>query len=75
VACAYLGLGLASIATLSVPPLGTSGVDDMTSSTIDRDVGTRDGDQWTFPLFVSERSRALEGNLLTVRRTSSLQYW
>jgi hypothetical protein len=39
---AYLGLGLASIATLSIPPFGTSSVNDMASSAVDSNVSARD---------------------------------
>jgi hypothetical protein len=60
---AYLGLGLASIATLSVPPLSTSSINNMASGTVDSDVVARDGDQGTFPLLVAERGSTLEGDL------------
>lgn len=38
----------------------------MSGSTRDRDIGTRDGDQWTLPLLVREGRRALEGDCRAV---------
>jgi hypothetical protein len=63
---AYLWLGLASIAALSVPPFGARSVNDMSSGTIDGDVGAGDRDQGTFPLLVRECSCTLEGDLGTI---------
>jgi hypothetical protein len=63
---AYLGLGFASVAAFSVPPFRTIAINDMASSTIDGDVGTRNGDQRTNPLLVGESSRALEGDLRAI---------
>jgi hypothetical protein len=64
---AYFRLVFASVATLAIPPLGTITVDNMASCAVDGDVGTGDGDQGTFPLFVCESGCALEGDLRHVR--------
>jgi hypothetical protein len=58
-----LGLGLATIGALSVPPTGTVGVDESAIGSLDGDVGSRDFDERAAPLFVTERSGAFEDDL------------
>jgi hypothetical protein len=65
---AYFGLGFASVAAFPIPPFRTIAVNDVTSSAVDGHVGTRNGDQRTYPFFVGEGSRALEGNLRPISR-------
>lgn len=65
---AYLRLGLASVATFSVPPIRTSTINEMASGTVDSDVGPRDGDQGSFPLLVAECGSTLEGDLWNVSK-------
>jgi hypothetical protein len=58
----YLGLRLATVGTLAVPPLGTGTVDNVASGTNDLDVGSRDRDERTLPLLVAECGGTLEGH-------------
>ena len=55
-----LGLGLAAVGALAVPPLGAIAVDDMSRCSLDGDLGARDGDQGTGPLLVAEGGGTLE---------------
>lgn len=67
-----LGLGLAAVRALGVPPAGTVTVEGGTS-TIDSERVTRDGDKRASPLLVSKGGSALEddmGSLLEGRVTS-----
>lgn len=57
-----LGLGLASIAALAIPPGWTTTVDEMARSTGDGDLGSADADERTRPLLVSEGGGSLEGD-------------
>lgn len=58
-----LGLGLASVGALAVPPLGAVAIDDVARGAGDSDVGSGDGDQGSLPLLVSERGGTLEDDL------------
>jgi hypothetical protein len=60
-----LGLGLAAVGALSIPPTGTVG-------SLDGDIGSRDLDERTAPLFVTESSGALEDNLFSPLKIASL---
>jgi hypothetical protein len=68
-----LWLGLATVGTLSVPPLGTVTVKDGAGSTSDGDVGTRDGDKRTRPLLVTEGGLTLKDDLGTLGQTSKVK--
>ena len=57
-----LGLCLAAVGTLSVPPLSAVAVDNVAGGTLDGDLGTGDRDERTLPLLVAEASGTLEGN-------------
>lgn len=57
------GLGLATVGPLAIPPLGTVAINDVARGTSDSDVGSRDGDEWAFPLLVAEGSGTLEDDL------------
>ena len=59
---AYLGLGLASVRSLSIPPLLTSAINGVAGGTHHLDVGSGDGDERTCPLLVSKGRCALEGD-------------
>lgn len=58
------GLGLATIAALSVPPAGSVTVEDGARGSFDGDVGARDGDEGAGPFFVAEGSGAFEDDLV-----------
>lgn len=58
------GLGLATIAALSVPPAGSVTVEDGARGSFDGDVGARDGDEGAGPFFVAEGSGAFENDLV-----------
>ena len=58
-----LGLGLAAVAPLAVPPCRTIAIDDVTGSTGDSDATAREGDKRSVPLLVSECRSAFEGDL------------
>jgi hypothetical protein len=58
-----LGLGLAAIASLSVPPASPTTVEDGSRSTSDGDISSRDGDERAGPFLVPEAGGALEYNL------------
>ena len=57
-----LGLGLATISTLAVPPSAALTVEDGTRSTDDGDLVARDGDKRSTPLLVAKSGSTLEGN-------------
>lgn len=61
-----LGLGLSTVAALSVPPLGTVSIDNVARGTLDGDGASGEGDQRTLPLLVTERGSTLEGDLSRV---------
>ena len=69
-----LGLGLATVRALGVPPASTIAVESSTS-TVDSERVTRDGDQRTLPLLVSKGGSALEDDMgsLSKRRGTSQQ--
>ena len=58
----YLGLRLAAVASLAIPPLSTICVNDMASGANDFDVGSRNRDERALPLLVAEGGGALEGD-------------
>lgn len=58
-----LGLGLATVGALAVPPARTVTVDDSAVSHGDGQVLTTEADQRTLPFLVAERSGTLEGDL------------
>lgn len=57
-----LGLGLAAVRALSVPPASTITVESSTGA-IDSERVTRDGNKRALPLLVSKGSSALEDNM------------
>jgi hypothetical protein len=58
-----LGLGLSTVAALTVPPAGTVSVKDGAGGSFDGDVGTGDGDERTGPFFIAEGGGAFEDDL------------
>ena len=58
----HLGLGLATVGALGVPPTGSISVESGTSA-VDGDVVTGDGDEGTLPLLVAEGGGALEDDV------------
>lgn len=61
---AYLGLSLTAVGSLAIPPSRPVTVDHMTRGTLDSDLGPRDRDQRSLPLFVSKAGSALEDDLI-----------
>jgi hypothetical protein len=57
-----LGLGLATVGTLAIPPSATLAVNDRARSTDDGDMIARDRDKRTTPLLVTKGGGTLEGN-------------
>jgi hypothetical protein len=57
-----LGLGLATVGTLAIPPSATLAVNDGARSTDDGDVVSRDRNERTTPLLVTKGGGALEGD-------------
>ena len=58
----HIGLGLATVGALGVPPTGSISVKSGTSA-VAGDVVTRDGDKRTLPLLVAEGGGALEDDV------------
>lgn len=63
-----LGLGLATVRALAIPPLGAIAIDNVARGAGDGDVSSRDRDQGAFPLLVAEGSGALEDDLVQGRK-------
>lgn len=61
-----LWLGLASVASFSIPPFGTVTVQLMTGCTRDSDVGSRDGEKWTRPLLILPCRRSFKDDLAKI---------
>lgn len=68
-----LGLGLAAVGALAVPPLGTVAINDMARSTDNFDVAARDADERTAPLLVAEGGGALEGDGGAILQAGEIQ--
>lgn len=69
-----LGLLLATVGALAVPPLRTIAVDNVAGSTVDGDLVTRDGNKRTRPLLVAEAGGTLEsdgGSILELGKIKS----
>lgn len=60
----HLGLGLSTVAALSIPPLSTVAINDMARCTRNCDVRAADADQRPLPFLVAEGGRSLEDNLV-----------
>jgi hypothetical protein len=58
-----LGLLLAAVAALGIPPALALAVDDVAGSAVDGELVASEGDEGTLPLLVAEGGLALEGNL------------
>lgn len=58
-----LGLGLAAVAALGVPPALALAVDGVARGAVDGEAVAADGDEGTLPLLVAKGSLALEGDL------------
>lgn len=61
----HLGLRLAAIAALAIPPFRAVAIDDMAGRTRDSDLCPADADEGTFPLLVAEGGGALENDLVS----------
>lgn len=57
-----LGLSLATVRALAIPPLCAVAIDDMPRGAVHGDLSTRDGDQGALPLLVAKGSSTLEGD-------------
>jgi hypothetical protein len=66
-----LGLGLAAVASLAVPPTGTVRVELRTAGTGDGNILALDLEQWTSPLLVAPGSGTLKDNLHRIYISSS----
>lgn len=66
-----LGLGLAAVASLAIPPTGTVRVKLRTAGTGDGNILALDLEQWTSPLLVAPGSGTLEDNLNRIYISSS----
>lgn len=62
-----LGLGLAAVGSLAVPPAGTITVELRACGTLDGDGGSGNGDQRTFPFLVAEGGGSFEDDLWEMR--------
>ena len=51
-----LGLGLAAVSSLAIPPAASIAVENGARSTLDGDGGSADGDKRTVPLLVADLS-------------------
>lgn len=58
-----LGLSLAAVGSLAVPPAGTISIEDGARSSLDSNVSSGDGDQRTRPFLVAEGGHSLEDDL------------
>lgn len=67
-----LGLRLAAITSLAIPPIGSSSIDKVAARTTHLNPTSRDRDQRTSPCFVAESSCALENNLGEVSNFRSM---
>lgn len=61
-----LGLRLATVSTLAIPPALSSTVDSVVRGTSNNDVGARDLNQGSIPFLVSEGGLAVEDNLSSI---------
>lgn len=61
-----LGLGLAAVCSLAVPPAGTISVQLRACRTLDGDGGSGNGDQRSFPFLVAEGGGSFEDDLCGV---------
>lgn len=68
-----LGLRLSTVATLAVPPSGTTAIDNVTRGTLDSDLLSGDRDQGALPLLVAERSSTGEGDSRAGREASQVE--
>jgi hypothetical protein len=58
-----LGLGLAAVCSLSIPPASTISIEDGTRGSLDSDVSSRDGNQGAGPFLVAEGGLSFEDDL------------
>lgn len=58
-----LGLSLAAVGSLAIPPAGTISIEDSARSSLDSNVSSGDGDQGTVPFLVAEGGLSLEDDL------------
>lgn len=65
-----LGLRLATVGTLAIPPALSSTVDSVVRGTSNNDVGARDLNQGSVPFLVSEGGLTVEDNLGIMSGTS-----
>ena len=68
-----LGLGLAAIAALAVPPASTVAIQNTASSTGNGDGSTGNADEGSFPLLVAEGSGALENDVGSALQASQVE--
>jgi hypothetical protein len=68
-----LGLGLATVGSLSVPPAGTIAIEDGSGSSLDGNVGSGNRDEGTRPLLVAESGLTFKDDLFSWSVGSSNQ--
>ena len=68
----HLGLGLATVGALGVPPTGSISIESGTSA-VDGDVVARDGDEGTLPLLVAESGGTLEDDVGTLLEVGQVE--
>lgn len=68
-----LGLGLATVAALAIPPALTLTVNGVAIGTFDEKVVSSEGDQGTFPGIIAKGSLSLEDDLYCVRKSPYLE--
>lgn len=61
--CTYTNLGLSPIATLPVPPRGSTSIELIPRRTRDGDFRAANRDKWPSPLLISKRNLAIEDDL------------
>lgn len=60
-----LGLGLATVSSLSVPPAGTIAIEDGSGRSLDGNVGSGNRDEGTRPLLVAESGLTFKDHLFS----------
>ena len=66
-----LGFCLATVAALAIPPSLSLAVDRMARSALNQKVGTGEGNERAFPLFVTEGSLSLKDDLRRVNESQA----
>ena len=57
------GFGLSTVGSFAIPPGSSIAIDDMTTGSFHRDVGTGEGDERTVPFLIFKGGSSFESNL------------